>query len=122
MCACVSVCECVCVSADKSPYCSTIDEWLIMKLCTYVGANNVSTFGGDQLTQLNFKKCLRCFTDTALQSSDAVTLSAAVARRSRADCSLMEGHTNLSTALVSTPALQCQFTITPTDKEQTDFC
>ena len=30
------------------------DEWLIMKLCMYVGyhaANNVSNFGGDPVTQ-----------------------------------------------------------------------
>ena len=48
--------ECVCVSEDMSPYCSAHDEWLIMKLCMYVGyhvANNVSTFGGDPVTQLN---------------------------------------------------------------------
>ena len=25
------VCECICVSADISPYCSAHDEWLIMK-------------------------------------------------------------------------------------------
>ena len=31
------VCVCVCVSADMSPYCSAHDEWLIMKLCMYVG-------------------------------------------------------------------------------------
>ena len=36
---------------------------------------------------------LRCFTDMALHSRDAVTVSAAVATRSRADCSSMEGHT-----------------------------
>ena len=36
----------------------------------------------------------------ALHSRDAVTVSAAVATRSRADCSSMEGHTSLSTALV----------------------
>ena len=36
----------------------------------------------------------------ALYSRDAVTVSAAVATRSRADCSSMEGHTSLSTALV----------------------
>ena len=37
-------------------YCSAHDEWLIMKLCRYVGyhdANNVSNFGGDPVTQLN---------------------------------------------------------------------
>ena len=52
---------CVCVSEDMSPYCSAHDEWLIMKLCTYVGyhdANNVSNFGGDPVTQLNLKKKL----------------------------------------------------------------
>ena len=51
-----------CVSADMSPYCSARDEWLIMKLCTYVGyrdANNVSNFGGDPVTQLNLKK--KCY-------------------------------------------------------------
>ena len=37
------------MSDDMSPYCSAHDEWLIMKLCMYVGyhdANNVSNFGG----------------------------------------------------------------------------
>ena len=56
------------------------------------------------MTKLNFKNVLkyylRCFTDMALHSRDAVTVSAAVAMRSRADCSSMEGHTSLSTALV----------------------
>ena len=49
----------VCVSADMSPYCSAPDEWLIMKLCMYVvyhDAKHVSNFGGDPVTQLNFKK------------------------------------------------------------------
>ena len=44
------------MSADMSPYCSAHDEWLIMKLCMYVGyhtANNVSNFGGDPI---KFKK------------------------------------------------------------------
>ena len=48
------------MSEDMYPYCSAHDEWLIMKLCMYVGyhdANNVSTFGGDPVTQLNVKKC-----------------------------------------------------------------
>ena len=42
-----------------SPYCLAHDEWLIMKLCKYVGyhtANNVSNFGGDPVTQLIFFK------------------------------------------------------------------
>ena len=46
----------VSVSEDMLPYCSAHDEWLIMKVCTYVGyhnANNVSNFGGDPVTQLN---------------------------------------------------------------------
>ena len=59
-------------------------------------ANNVYNFGGDPVTQLNFKNVLkyylRCFTDMALHSRNAVTVSAAVATRSRADCSRMEGY------------------------------
>ena len=46
------------MSEDMPPYCSAHDDWLIMKLCMYVGyhdANNVSNFGGDPVTQLNFK-------------------------------------------------------------------
>ena len=49
---------CVCMFEDMSQYCSAHDEWVIMKLCMYVGyhdANNVSNFGGDPVTQLNFK-------------------------------------------------------------------
>ena len=37
------------MSVDMSTYCSAHDEWLIMKLCMYVGyhdANNVTNFGG----------------------------------------------------------------------------
>ena len=36
----------------------------------------------------------------ALHSRDAVTFSAAVAMRSHAECSNMEGHTRLSTTLL----------------------
>ena len=46
----------MCVSEDMSPYCSAHDEWLIMKLCMYVGyhtANNVSNFGGDPVTPID---------------------------------------------------------------------
>ena len=50
------------MSADMSPYCSAHDEWLIMKLCMYVGyhndANNVSNFGGDPIKK---KKVLQFF-------------------------------------------------------------
>ena len=46
------------------------------------------------VTKLNLKNVikyyLRCFTDMALHSRYAVTVSAAVATRSRADCSSME--------------------------------
>ena len=44
-------------TCQTPPYCSAHDEWLIMKLCMYVGyhtVNNVSNFGGDSVTQLNF--------------------------------------------------------------------
>ena len=46
------------MSADMSPYCSAHVEWLIMKLCMYVGyhdANHLSTFDGDPVTKLNCK-------------------------------------------------------------------
>ena len=52
------------MSADMSPYCSVHDAWLIMKLCMFVeyhDANNVSNFGGDPVTQLNYKKTLTFF-------------------------------------------------------------
>ena len=47
------------MSEDMSPYCSAHNEWLIMKLCMFVGyhdANNVSNFGGDLVTKLFFFK------------------------------------------------------------------
>ena len=85
------------MSADMSPYCSAHDEWLIMKLCLYVGyhdANNVSNFDCDPVTQLNLKNvkknCLHCFTGTAHHSRDVATGFAAVATRSRAGCWSME--------------------------------
>ena len=43
------------MSEDMSLYCSAHDEWLIMKLCMYVGyhdANNVSNFGGDPVNNI----------------------------------------------------------------------
>ena len=51
------------MSEDMSPYCSAHDEWLIMKLCMYVGyhdANNVSNCGGDPVTKLNLKNVFVC--------------------------------------------------------------
>ena len=63
---------CVCVSADMSPYCSAHDEWLIMKLCTYVGyhdANNVSNCGGDPVTQLNLKHLICHFVFQNMRSA-----------------------------------------------------
>ena len=69
-----------CVSEDMSPYCSAHDEWLIMKLCMYVGyhdATNVSNFGSDPVTQLHLKTVLNyyspCFTDMAFHSRYAVS-------------------------------------------------
>ena len=47
------------MSENMSPYCSAHDEWLIMKLCMYVGyhdANNLSNIGGNPVTHLNTKK------------------------------------------------------------------
>ena len=74
-------------------------------LCMYVGyhtANNVSNLGGDPMTlKKKLQYYLRSITDMALHSRDAATVSAAVATRSRADYSSREGHTSLSTALVS---------------------
>ena len=93
------------MSADMSRYCSAHDEWLIMKLCMYVGyhdANNVSNFGSDPIKFLKrLKKSLRRCTGTAHHSRDAVTGFAAVDTRPRAGCRSMEGHTSLSTALVN---------------------
>ena len=53
---------CECVSEEMSPYCPAHDEWLIMKVCMYVVyhvANNVSNFGGDPMSQLNFPEEIR---------------------------------------------------------------
>ena len=76
------------MSADMSPYCSAHDEWLIMKLCMYVGyhdANNVSNFGGHPVTQFNFKNVKKNygFTGTAHHSRDSTTGFAAVAGAKR---------------------------------------
>ena len=53
------------MSEDMSPYRSAHDEWLIIKLCVYVGyhdANNVSNFGGDPVTKLTkFKRFIVLF-------------------------------------------------------------
>ena len=58
-------------------------------------ANNVLNFGGDPVTQLDLKPFY------SIICAVLRTVSAAVAMRSRSDCSRMEGHTSLSTALVS---------------------
>ena len=59
MCVCVRecVCESVCARTCRHIALRMMNIWLIMKLCMYVGnhdANNVSDFGGDAVTQLNF--------------------------------------------------------------------
>ena len=49
----------MCEWDNMSPYCSAQDEWLIMKLCMYVGyhtSNNVSNFGVDTGDPITFKK------------------------------------------------------------------
>ena len=74
------------MSDDMSPYCSAHDEWLIMKLCMYVGyhdANNVSNFGGDPVTQLNKKNTLYSIIYAVLRTwrSIAVTRSQFLRRR-----------------------------------------
>ena len=108
-CVCACVRPCVCESACPKT-CRHIarrmhDELLIMKLCMYVvhhDANNVSNFGDDPMTQLNLKKrFIVLFTLFYGYVRFAVTVSAAVATRSPADCSSMESHTSLSTALVN---------------------
>ena len=84
-----------------SPYCSAHDERLIMTLCMYVGyhdANNVSNFGGDPVIQLNLNKKFYSIVYAVLRTWRSI--AGAVVTRSRADCSSMEGHTSLSTALV----------------------
>ena len=50
----VCVSECICVSADMSPYCSAHDEWLIMKLlqiCRVQYCHQCVKFGGDPVKQ-----------------------------------------------------------------------
>ena len=104
--ACESECVSVCVSADISPYCSAHGEWLTMKRCMYVGyndANNVSNFGGDPETQLNFKKTLK---NVTLFYGHAVTrpLVLRLLLRDHAQAAgvwkTVAGHSSLSTALV----------------------
>ena len=98
------------MSEDMSPYCSAHDEWLILKLCMYVGyhdANNVSNFGGDPVTQLNLKTFYSIIY-AVLQTwrSIAVTRSQFLRRLLRdhaqtaAVWKTIAGHTSLSTALV----------------------
>ena len=101
------------MSKDMSPYCSAYDEWLIMKLCMYVGyhdANNVSNFGGDSVTQ--FKKTFYSIIYAVLRTwrSIAVTRSQFLRRLLRDHAQIaavwktveeIRGHTSLSTALVN---------------------
>ena len=67
---------------------------MVLRPCLYTthDVNNVSNFGGDPVTQLHFLKrfIVKRFTVMALHRRYAVTVSAAVATRSRADCSVME--------------------------------
>ena len=105
------------MSADMSPYCSAHDEWLIIKLCMYVGyhdANNVSNFCGDRVTQLNlitFYNIIYAVLWT--WRSIAVTRSQFLRRLLRdhvQTAAVMEGHTSLSTALVTMNTLRTDTT------------
>ena len=64
------------MSEDMSPYCSALDEWLIMKLCMYVRYHdaNVSNFGSDPI---QFRKRFYSIIYTVLRTwrSTAVTRS-----------------------------------------------
>ena len=86
------------MSADMSPYCSAHDEWLIMKLCMYVGyydANNVSNFGGDPIKlkkRLHFLRARRTIAMTRLLLRDHAQAAGV--------WKTVIGHTSLSTALV----------------------
>ena len=81
------------MSEDMSPYCSAHYEWLIMKLCMYVGYHdaNVSNFGGDPVTQLKYVYTI-IYSVIRTWRSIAVTrsVSVAVATRPCADCSSIE--------------------------------
>ena len=102
--------ESVHVSADMSPYCSVHDEWLIMKLCMYVGyydANNVSNFGGAPVTQLNFKNVLKIVYAVVRARRTIAVTRPLVLRLLLCDHAqaagvwkTVAGHTSLSTALV----------------------
>ena len=97
------------MSEDMSPYCSAHDEWLIRKLCWYVGyhdANNVSNFGGDPVTKIiwavEIRFVLCCFTGTAHHSRDAATGFGLLLRDHAQAAGVWKtdaGHTSLSTAL-----------------------
>ena len=73
------------MSENMSPYCSAHDEWLIIKLCMYVGyhdATNISNFGGDPIT---FKKTFYSIIYAVLRtwrSIAAVVLEPAISRSS----------------------------------------
>ena len=62
MCVCPCVYPCARGHVAIEVYCSAHDEWLILKLCVYVGyhtAKNVSNFGGDPVNKLIFFKSLK---------------------------------------------------------------
>ena len=60
-----------------SPYCSVHDEWLIMKLCMYVGyhdANNGSNFGGDPIKLKKYFSVFLCPSEDMSPYCSAQTL------------------------------------------------
>ena len=81
---CVSECvsKSVCVSEDRSPYCSAHDEWLIMKLGMHVGyhdANKVSNVYSDPVTELYGQyRLVLCCAVLRVRRTISVTLSLVV--------------------------------------------
>ena len=97
---------CVSPSEDMSPYCSAHDEWLIMKLCMYVDSGTMMPTMCQILvvTQLNLRNVFSIIYAVLWTWR---SIAAAVATRPREDCSSMEGHTSLSTALVYNFYVSC---------------
>ena len=99
------------MSADISPYCSAHAEWLIMKLCMYVGyhdANNASNIGGDPVSQLIFFNVLQIIVYAVLLARHTIAVARPLVLRmlirdhaqAAGVWKTVAGHTSLSTALV----------------------
>ena len=67
------------MSEDTSPYCSPHDEWLIMKLCMYVGylyhdANNVYNFGGHPIDDFRGACAVKGYVQVVGRTSSVSTM------------------------------------------------